>query len=273
MRWTSPSDSSTGMYVEACIEKTVPGSNFVPLFFNGGYIALQDSPEGLLGLRRITFHVQFAKQAEAEKSNNGIAILDSPQCTTSRNNIEGVEILHDEMKWEVAHTLKFLVLHAGVNDGLTNYAAYADVGKGWQLLASVSVERGKSFVGYMSYIQDQLRDGNSAVQERRAQFGPIWFRNPEGKWLGAKLATFTSIEAAEEDPDNIYTTSKIDQQKGITGSRVLATGGHLESHRRKIGESHKVNTPPETMPSDLPAFPKWFDKMAHPVHQKASLGA
>lgn len=262
LRWTAPANNTTAIYVEAYIEKTTLGSYFVPISFAGGYVALQDSSR-----RRITFYVENVKNHEKDDAcESSISTLDCPEHTSKKSCPGGMEFVNDELKWDTEKTLKFLLLHAGVNDGPTHYAAYANVGEGWQLLASVAVAKGKPFVDHMSYIHDHRRDGSSAQQERRANFGPIWFRSPEGKWVGAELATFTSMEVEDEDPEHIFTVSKIDQQKGITGSRVLATGGDLVSHKKKIGESYKVNAPRETMPSDLPDFPEWFETMAHPIH-------
>jgi len=56
LEWEYP-DEVTGFYVEAIVESTVPGTQFTPIRFNGGYLALQDSPADLHGLKRIVFGV------------------------------------------------------------------------------------------------------------------------------------------------------------------------------------------------------------------------
>jgi hypothetical protein len=272
--WRPPDaeEGISGFYIEALIEKAVPGSHFVPLAFDGGYIALQDTPEGLVGVRRIVFSLKYHKprttgkepmpSARDENSEEHITILQQGSHVTARTIIDGVEFRDDNTGWTTCSNeadqqrkVQCLVLRVGTTTlGQTTYGAYVNVGTGWRHLASVSVKSGRPFNDFTSSIEDFRRDGTSVEEERRAQYGPTWFLIDNGTWKACEAATFRAPTFADERPDNIYT-----QANPKTGSRVLATGGDLDGEK-KLNKEYPISQPdgrPKEPPS-LPAFPEWF---------------
>lgn len=185
-----------------------------------------------------------------------------PRVNVSQSS-EAVHFKDDFTRWELGETLKFFVVHAGRASSHTCYAAYVNVGPGWQHLASVSVAAGKPFVEHCSFIEDTRRDGASTGQERKAQFGPVWFRRPDGTWQLTKKATFQAgaDKSEGQQKTNVYT-----QSVAGTGRRVLATGGDLKdaaSAESKIGTTRTVAEPANAYVPDVPDFPQWFFEMPH----------
>lgn len=344
--WTHP-DDVTAIYIEAVIDSTVPGTQFTPISFNGGYFGLQDSPDHVDGSQRIVFCVDNVQmmplkrtvtfspstvlegspipngtmstprthQTEPDSEPNSDKKGESPPdrkrapnhfigtpirktksspiigddipCTpdTPRHFVgeANIQVLHfgsnvnvsqsseavhfkdDFTRWDVGQTLKFLVVHAGTARSHTCYAAYVNAGSSenqWQHLASVSVGCGKEFIEHSSHIEDCRRDGASVGQERKAQFGPVWFRRSDGTWESTKKATFEAGRLMKgQNETSVYT-----QSVPGTGKRVLATGGEQKDAKNtesKIGTTRKVAAPTDCVAPDVPEFPQWFFEMPH----------
>mmetsp|Transcript_104360 Transcript_104360/g.164665 ORF Transcript_104360/g.164665 Transcript_104360/m.164665 type:complete len:371 (+) Transcript_104360:77-1189(+) len=340
LEWDHPLDV-TAAYVEATIDSTVPGTQFTPICFSGGYLAIQDSPDHLNGVQRILFvvdnqqlvppkrNVTFSPSTQMESSpipngddsprthetpgsaaksesssvsssvqthfigtpsrpRKSTIIGDDSPSWTPRLRESNIQVLHfgskvnvsqsseavhfkdDFTRWEIGQTLRFLVVHAGTPRCHTCYAAYINFdGLEWQHLASVSVGYGKPFVDHCSHIEDFRRDGASVGQERKAQFGPVWFRRSDGTWQPSSKATF---QAAQNKAEQDHQTNVHTESVPGTGRRILATGGEslpkIASAGSKVGTTRKVILPEGSLPpeilGDAPQwFPQWFHEMPH----------
>jgi hypothetical protein len=156
--------------------------------------------------------------------------------------------------------VKCMVLHSGISGGETTYWAYVSWGSEWRHQATVCVACGRPFEDFTSCIEDGRRDGYSADEERRANFGPAWFYTANGTWRQAESAMFTSSDDVSERPDAV-------QIKAVPGkgARQIATGGICaqDSSVNKMGKSHSTKLPASqklAAPASLPGFPEEFLK-------------
>jgi len=260
--WHPPAGRVTAFYNETCVEKTTIGSYFMACGFDGGYFGIQDSPDNVPGTRRVLFSVWDAGSELNQGCDDPSRVVDTDRVSILHAGAHlhvqrfggegtGAQCLDDATSWELGSQVRFLVLHAGTPQGRTCYAAFVDVGAGWRHQASLSVSCGKAFKGFYSFIEDFRRDVASVDEERRAHFGPAWFRLPDGTWEAARAASFTASGAEWERPDNI------DTGQGGAGIRTLATGGALAGSE-KLGSKFELTPGLCGPPSTLPEFPQWF---------------
>jgi hypothetical protein len=289
-------------YIEATVEKAVPGSNFVPLSFDGGRFALQDtpvslngdSPVALVGVRRIEFTVTDLEPRDNTRplglkdaplsvrgsqnhiSEGRIKVVSSGEHLSVRRRGDGVSFVDDNTGWPTEESLEesdkkkgkkvmCLVVHSGIAGGETTYMAYVAIGpedKGaqikWRHQATVRVACGRPFEDFTSCIEDVRRDGASAEEERRANFGPAWFltgTTGNYTWKSAEAAMFTSSDEPTERPDAVHTKAV-----PASGSRQIATGGDMQENSvRKLKKEFATKLPAGQKgdrPTSLPDIPE-----------------
>lgn len=129
------------------------------------------------------------------------------------------------------------MVKASVEDDRTTYSAYFYLNeeKKWKHLATFQTITGGDYLsGYYSFVEDFLRNGESARNVRRALYGNSWVKTKDGKWMPLIQATFT----ADRTP-----TMNIDA--GVEDGRFfLQNGGDTENHTPL---SSRIDCPVEQM--------------------------
>jgi beta-glucanase (GH16 family) len=219
-----PSDQGVVYYNEVTVQKSYPGSYFCVCGFRHGYFGIQE----LWGDRKIVIFSVW----DPGKQNNPNSVPENRRVNVlhegrdvhvSRFGNEGTggKSMFD-YQWNVGETYKCMV-KASVEGDRTTYAAYfyLNEDKKWKHLATFQTITGGDYLsGYYSFVEDFLRNGKSAQNIRRAQYGNGWAKSKEGKWQPLTRATFT----ADRTP-----TLNIDA--GVEAGRFfLQTGGQTENH-------------------------------------------
>jgi len=219
-----PAEQGVVYYNEVTVEKSYPGSYFCVCGFKHGYFGIQ---ELLQGGKVVIFSVW-----EAGNQNNPDAVAEDRRVKVLHEG-EGVRVSRFgnegtggksmfDYQWKVGETYKCMV-KASVEGERTTYAAYFYLNeeKNWKHLASFQTITGGDYLsGYYSFIEDFRRDGQSARNVRRAQYGNGWVKTADAQWQPFTRATFT----ADATP-----TMNIDA--GVKDGRFfLQTGGDTENH-------------------------------------------
>jgi len=263
--WWQPkktADEICAFYNEVVVHTTTPGSYFMVCGFNGGYFGIQDLRNGV---HRALFSIWDAgsEMNTGRDDANCIAAADRvivvDKCrdgTVKRFGGEGTgaQCFDDTAGWNVGEIMCFLVECHSDPRGSARYAAHIRRGHEgpWRQLASYQVCSAKKFGGFYSFIEDFRRDFSSTLEERRAVFGPAWFKTRSGQWTPAVRSKFTASGAEWERPDTI------DSDVGpLPCQRVLATGGERLAGAHKLHSCADLCVGQATEPQGacIPGFP------------------
>jgi len=219
-----PAEQAVVYYNEVTVEQSHPGSYFCVCGFKHGYFGIQELGQGG---KVVIFSVW-----EPGNQNNPNAVAEDRRVKVLHEG-EGVRVSRFgnegtggksmfDYQWKVGETYKCMV-KASVEGDRTTYAAYFYLNeeKNWKHLASFQTITGGDYLsGYYSFIEDFRRDGQSARNVRRAQYGNGWVKTKDNQWQPLTRATFT----ADATP-----TMNIDA--GVKDGRFfLHTGGDTENH-------------------------------------------
>jgi len=219
-----PADQGVVYYNEVTVRKSYPGSYFCVCGFRHGYFGIQELWRG----RKVVIFSVW----DPGKQNNPNSVPDDRRVKVlhegenvriSRFGNEGTggKSMFD-YQWKVGETYRCMV-KTSVEGDRTTYAAYFYLNeeKKWKHLATFQTITGGDYLsGYYSFVEDFLRNGESARNVRRAQYGNGWVKSKEGRWQRLTGATFT----ADRTP-----TMNIDA--GVQSGRFfLQTGGQTENH-------------------------------------------
>ncbi len=149
------------------------------------------------------------------------------------------------LKWDLNETYRFIVSmsHQSGRASYSNWLFEPDA-KTWTKLVTFSVPSKRTVMrGLYAFVEDFQRDRKSAMQTRRAQYGPTAVRDTTGVWTTLRQARFTG------DANPVV---NIDSQ--IVESRFeLATGGMITNEHNPLNQV--MTLPPDaltTIPDDLP---------------------
>ena len=219
-----PADQGVVYYNEVTVQKSYPGSYFCVCGFRHGYFGIQE----LWGGRKV---VLFSVWDPGRQNNpNSVpedrrvkVLHEGRDVRVSRFGNEGTggKSMFD-YHWKIGETYRCMV-KTSVEGDRTTYAAYfyLNEDKKWKHLATFQTITGGDYLsGYYSFVEDFLRNGKSAQNARRAQYGNGWVKSKEGQWQPLTGATFT----ADRTP-----TPNIDA--GVEAGRFfLQTGGRTQNH-------------------------------------------
>lgn len=242
-----PAPAGEAFYCEVQVKQSAPGSYFMVCGWNTGYFGIQEiGPEKKV----VIFSVW-----DAARGNNPDAVDDDVRVRVLHAN-ENVRVSRFggegtggkcmmDLDWKIGATYRCLVT-AKPDGQRTRYAGYLYLPekKEWLHLVTFStVTGGQHLRGYYSFVEDFHRDGDSARQARRAQFGNGWVRDKDENWLPLTRARFTG----DSNP-----ATNIDA--GTDGAMYyLATGGETKNRGVELGATMEL--PPESVgrrPEDLP---------------------
>ena len=240
-----PAEQGVVYYNEVTVEKSYPGSYFCVCGFRHGYFGIQELWEG----RKV---VIFSVWDPGKQNNPNVVPEDrrvkvfheGDGVRVSRFGNEGTggKSMFD-YQWKLGETYRCMV-KVSVEGKRTTYAAYFYLNEQskWKHLATFQTITGGDYLsGYYSFIEDFRRNGESARNVRRAQYGNGWVKTKAGKWLPLTQAKFT----ADRTP-----TMNIDA--GVEGGRFfLQNGGDTENH---IPLSSTMNCPIEQMSRPAVSF-------------------
>ena len=242
---------ATAYYGELIVEESTRGSYFMACGFRKGYFGIQELGNGK--------KVALFSVWEPGKQNN-------PNATPEERRVkaiaagEGVRVKRFggegtggqsfyDYDWKIGESVRFVVFAKPGSPGRTQYAAYiylTDESR-WQHMATFStLTNGQLLRGLYSFVEDFLRNGQSARIVHRANFGNVWIqiKTKSGvKWLPLTRARFT----ADNTP-----TMNIDS--GVDGDRVfLQTGGDTENVNTKLRDTTRLSAAERKPPLDLPS--------------------
>jgi len=219
-----PAQEGVVYYNEVTVEKSYPGSYFCVCGFKHGYFGIQELTRGGKVVIFSVWEPGNQDNPNTVSEDRRVKVLHEGQgVRVSRFGNEGTggKSMFD-YPWDVGQTYKCMV-QASVEGDRTTYAAYFYLNeeKSWKHLATFQTITGGDYLsGYYSFIEDFLRNGDSARNIRRARYGNGWAKTKEGKWLPLTQARFT----ADRTP-----TMNIDA--GLNDGRFfLQNGGETENH-------------------------------------------
>ncbi len=245
-----PGPDAVAFYNEVTVQESQPGSYFCVCGFNRGYFGIQELIEP--GKKIAIFSVwdpgnqnnpnQVAEDQRVKLISSGEGV----RIKRFGNEGTGGQSMFD-FDWKVGQTVRCIV-RAEVAGKYTIFSAYIALPdqKTWQHMASFQTLTGGHLLnGYYSFVEDFFRNGESAKQSRRAQYGNGWIQIADGKWSPLTEASFT----ADNNP-----SMNIDA--GVDNNRFfLQTGGDTKN---KTALKSKLTVPAEALsqPKELPSVTK-----------------
>lgn len=191
-----PAEQGVVYYNEVTVQKSYPGSYFCVCGFGHGYFGIQELGRGG---KVVIFSVWDPGRQDNQNSvpeDRRVKVLHEGQGVhVSRFGNEGTggKSMFD-YQWKVGETYKCMV-RATVDGDRTTYAAYFYLNEEntWKHLATFqTITGGDSLSGYYSFVEDFMRNGESAKNVRRARYGNGWVKSKDGKWLPLTQAMFTA---------------------------------------------------------------------------------
>lgn len=214
------------------VRETYNGSYFAVLVWDGGYCGIQDHLEGA---HTIIFSVwdpvdpsdYAATPDTVDEDIRAKIVYSAPELSVDRFGGEGSGVRTIAgFDWRENHPIRFMVVSEPYGEDRTLFTCYIkdmeDGGFDWFKLASISTMRhpehgDKNSLGTLySFVEDFMRDGESAKHSRRAEFSDIEVFY-EGAWHPLTRAVFTG----DTTPSMNVDAGKIPE----TGAFFLATGG------------------------------------------------
>jgi len=233
-----PAKQGIVFYNEVTVENSFPGSYFCVCGFKHGYFGIQELRQGRKVVLFSVWEPGNQDNQDTVPQDRRVKVLyEGQDVRISRFGNEGTggKSMFD-YQWKVGDTYKCMV-KASVEGDRTTYEAYFYINeeKKWKHLATFQTITGGDYLsGYYSFVEDFLRNGQSAQNVRRARYGNGWVKTEDGKWLPLIQATFT----ADRTP-----TMNIDA--GLKDGRFfLQNGGDTEN--RTLLRS-KIDCPVEQM--------------------------
>jgi beta-glucanase (GH16 family) len=219
-----PAERGVVYYNEVSVEKSYPGSYFCVCGFKHGYFGIQELWQGRKVVLFSVWDPGRQNNPNAVPEDRRVKVLYEGQgVRVSRFGNEGTggKSMFD-YQWKTGETYKCMV-KTSVEGDRTTYAAYFYLNeeKKWKHLATFQTITGGDYLsGYYSFVEDFLRNGESARNIRRAQYGNGWVKTRQGQWQPLTQARFT----ADRTP-----TMNIDA--GVEDGRFfLQNGGDTENH-------------------------------------------
>jgi len=219
-----PAEQGVVYYNEVTVQKSYPGSYFCVCGFGHGYFGIQELWRGRKVVIFSVWDPGKQDNPDSVPADRRVKVLHEGQdVRVSRFGNEGTggKSMFD-YQWKVGETYKCMV-RATVDGDRTTYAAYFYLNEqaSWKHLASFETITGGDYLGgYYSFVEDFMRNGESARNVRRALYGNGWIKSKDGKWLPLARSQFTADRTA---------TMNIDA--GVENGRFyLQNGGDTENN-------------------------------------------
>ncbi|MHC4120264.1 MAG: DUF3472 domain-containing protein [Planctomycetota bacterium] len=219
-----PAEQGVVYYNEVTVQKSYPGSYFCVCGFGHGYFGIQELWRGRKVVIFSVWDPGKQNNPNSVPADRRVKVLhEGKDVRVSRFGNEGTggKSMFD-YQWKVGETYKCMV-KATVEGDRTTYAAYFYLNEEskWKHLATFQTITGGDYLsGYYSFVEDFMRNGESAQNVRRALYGNGWVKSKAGKWQSLTQAIFT----ADRTP-----TMNIDA--GVENGRFfLQNGGDTENN-------------------------------------------
>ncbi len=259
LRYPLPNGERNGVvefYNECVVRREVVGSYFCAAGFAGGYFGIQDRHDKKVGIFSIwdvaSRKIMDPTKVDEQSRTHPVFVGQGVRATRFGNEGTGGHSDFD-LDWKVGNVYQF-DFRATTRDKRTEYEGWfrdPTSNDGWRHIATFSApDGGKRLTGLYSFLEDFRRDGTSAHQVRRGEYGNGWVRaTPDGPWLPlvkARLAENKSPFQAVDDLD-----------AGIVGNRFFLQNGIGTKRTVKIGDlftlpDGALATPPVGPPSAGP---------------------
>ena len=235
---------ATAFYNEVTVRHSTSGSFFMCCGYSHGYFGMQDLGDHKITLFSVWDPTRGDKASAVPESQRVEVLYAGEGVAIKRFGGEGTGAQSRiDFDWKIGQTYRYL-LTAKVEDKKTQYAAFLFMPdtKAWKHIATFRVTTGGDELrGLYSFVEDFRRNGKSATETRRAEFGNGWTMDVGGQWHPLLNATFTASDALTEARDTI--------DAGIVGdSFYLQTGGETHQSRAvgsKIERRATAAKPPE----------------------------
>lgn len=207
VHWSWPTPDAELFCNSMIVDQSVPGSYFMACGWNTGYFGIQELANGK---KVIIFSVWDPTKGD---DPNKVVDAERVECLYNDSAMRirrfggegtGGQCMGD-FEWKIGETNRFLV--RAVPDGSkTAYSGfvYGNQEKRWRKLVTFRTRTGGlPLKGLYSFVEDFRRDGKSAKEQRRAQFGQGWVKTVGGDWVALARARFTASNAEWEARDTI----------------------------------------------------------------------
>lgn len=242
--------AATAFHQKITVRESAPGTYFAVCGWNQGYFGIQELGDGK---KVVIFSVwdSSSNDPNAQADDKRVRILaKDPAVRTSRFGGEGSggKSFFD-LDWKIGETVECLLV--GRPDGKrAAYSGYIRPSreKEWKhLITFSSVKSDARLTGLYSFVEDFRRNGQSAKQARRAEYGPGWVRTAQdGTWLPIAKARFT----ADSNPAVNVDAAALPELDGF----FLATGGATRDGHAALKSLLELPARERTPPQGWPAL-------------------
>ncbi len=194
-----PATEGVAFYTEMKVEKSSPGTYFMAAGFNMGYYGIQELYDGK---KLLIFSVwdpgdpsDWDAHPDSVKEEQRVKLLYKDESVrVGRFGGEGTggqSFL--DYDWKLGQTYRFCVSAKpnGKRTEYTNWFFVPEENKWKKLVTFSTITGGKYLSGYYSFVEDFLRNGESAKIDRRASYGNGWVKDKNGQWHSLSRARFS----------------------------------------------------------------------------------
>lgn len=237
----------TAFYLEAQARASAIGTYFCTNGWNTGYYGFQELGNGKKLLIFSVWDPGEQNDPRTVKEADRVALVEKHEkVRVGRFGGEGTggqSFL--DFDWKLDTPYRFLVSAAHREDRMhyTGWFFHPEE-KAWLKLVTFSrIGGNQPLKGCYSFVEDFRRNGESAKQARRAEYGNVWIKNAAGEWVNSRRASFTG----DGNP------AKNVSSEIVPFGYSLATGGDTPQHADRLNKP--LSLPDETkneLPKDLP---------------------
>lgn len=238
-----PAPAAVAFYNEVTVEQSAPGTYFCVCGFRRGYYGLQELADGKKLLIFSVWDDYDGDNPEDVPEESRVEVLyqgEGVRVGRFGNEGTGGQSFLD-YEWEVGATYRFLIT-AELLEERTAYTAwfFEPESEEWFRIATFSTIAHEYGVrGLYSFVEDFRRDGKSATEVRRAQFGNGWIRAADEQWIAVTRASFTADDSVAANIDGGV----------VEHAFYLQTGGDTQQTGAALNESF------DRAPLGVPDFP------------------
>jgi hypothetical protein len=258
--YTLPAPAKDGVvefYNECVVRQEVKGSYFCAAGFAGGYFGIQDRPDKKVGICSVWDHasrkVNDPKVVPLEQQTRTLSVGDGVRQGRFGNEGTGGHTDFD-CDWVVGRTYDF-DWRSTIKGASTEYQGWfrdPASGQGWKHIATfLAPDGGLKMKRIYSFLEDFRRDGKSATEIRRGEFGNGWVKaTADGPWLPLLQARLAENKGPHADPANFDAGVVGDRfylQNGLGTAATIAIGGTMT-----LPETYHP-TPPSGVPTTSPS--------------------
>lgn len=190
-----PAPEAVAFYNEVTVQKSSPGTYFMATGFSGGYFGIQELYDGKKLIIFSVWDPGDQNDPDQVKEEHRVKMIYKDTATrVGRFGNEGTggQSFYD-YDWKVGETYRFCV--SVQPDGkwteYTGWFFFPETQEWKKLVTFSTLTPNKSLVGLYSFIEDFYRNGKSAQQILRAQFGNGWVVDKNGQYHSINRAQFS----------------------------------------------------------------------------------